>query len=205
MNIMKTKILLSILLMVLALSGYSKTLTITASGFQFTPASITINIGDTVNFNIGSSHNAVEISKATYDANGTTPLPGFSEPFGGGKVLPDQLTVGTHYYVCTPHASYGMKGTIVVQNTTGVAEFQQKPEISVYPNPSNGMFHLAINGLQDTKRYNLEVLNLLGEKVYASGFASDHSDIDLSNSSNGIYFIKFTDGQNMITKRVIKN
>jgi len=202
---MKTKILLSLLLIVISLSGFSKTWTVNSSGFKFSPSDITITLGDTVNFSLGSSHNSVEVSKATYDANGNTALPGFSVPFGGGKVLPAQLTVGTHYYVCTPHASLGMKGTIIVQNITGVAAIQLQPELSVYPNPSTGMFHLAINGLQDSKRYNLEVLNLLGEKVYSSVIATENPDIDLSNSSNGIYFIRFSDGQNLITKRVNKN
>jgi plastocyanin len=201
---MKTKILLSLIMMAISFTVFSKTWTVASSGFKFSPATITINLGDTVNFSIGSSHNAVEVSNSTYDANGNSELPGFSVPFGGGKVLPAQLAVGTHYYVCTPHASLGMKGIITVQNITGVAEIEQKPELSVFPNPSSGMFHLAINGLQDTKKYNLEVLNLLGEKVYASGITAANSNIDLSNSSNGVYFIIFTDGQNMITKRVIK-
>lgn len=201
---MKIKILLSLLLVVISLTSFGKTWTVTSSGFKFSPATITINHGDTVNFNIGSSHDAVEVSMATYDSKGNTPLPGFSAPFGGGKVLPAQLAVGTHYYVCTPHASMGMIGTIVVQNTTGVADLEKQPVISVYPNPSSGMFQLTINELHESNRYTLEVLNLLGEKVYASGITTTKSNIDLSNTSNGIYFIKISDGHNLITRRVIK-
>jgi plastocyanin len=201
---MKTKILLSILLMVTALTGFSKTWTITNSGTTFSPATITINQGDSVKFSLGSAHNSVEVSQSTWNANGNTPIPGFSTPYGGGLVLPAKLTAGTHYYVCQPHAAVGMKGTITVQNLTGNAEIPQLPDISVYPNPSNGMFHLSVSGLQDTKKYNLEIFNLLGGKVYESTVSNATSDIDLSNSSIGIYFLKIFDGQNILTKKIIK-
>jgi len=66
---MKTKFLLSIILLILSLTGFSKTWTINNSGNTFTSASITINLGDSVKFSIGSSHNSVEVSQATWDAN----------------------------------------------------------------------------------------------------------------------------------------
>jgi plastocyanin len=97
---------------------HSTTWNIGISGFAFNPASITITIGDEVNFMINNStHNAVEVSQATYNANGTSALAGgFSFPVGSGGLVPQaKLTLGTHYYVCTPHvASFSMKGTITV-------------------------------------------------------------------------------------------
>jgi plastocyanin len=201
---MKTKTLLSILLMVIAITGFSKTWTITNSGNKFSPAAITINLGDTVNFSIGSSHNSVEVSQSTWDAGGNTPLPGFSVPYGGGKVLPAQLGAGTHFYVCTPHASFGMKGTIVVQNITGNADILNETNISVYPNPSTGLFHLSVSGLKESPKYKLEIYNLVGGKVYESAVLNTTADIDIRNSSKGIYFFKISDGQKILTKRVIK-
>ncbi len=90
--------------------------TITSSGLTFSPSSVTIASGDSVNFSISGSHNVLEVSFATWTTGGTTPLVGgFSRPFGGGLLTPATgLTVGTHYYVCTPHASSGMKGIIIV-------------------------------------------------------------------------------------------
>lgn len=86
-------------------------------GNTFVPNNVTINFGDTINFQIAGNHDAMEVSQATYNANGTTPLPGgFATPFGGGLVLPSELAVGTHYYVCNPHAAMGMKGIITVLN-----------------------------------------------------------------------------------------
>ena len=112
---MKLKSLLTLLLITVSTSAFCTIWTINTSGFTYTPATTNILFGDTVVFTIGGSHDAREVSLTTWNANGNTPLPGgFQTAFGGGMVLPAQLAVGTHYFVCTPHASFGMKGTIVV-------------------------------------------------------------------------------------------
>ena len=112
---MKLKSLLTLLLITVSTSAFCTIWTINTSGFTYTPATTNILFGDTVVFTIGGSHDAREVSLTTWNANGNTPLPGgFQTAFGGGMVLPAQLAVGTHYFVCTPHAAMGMKGTIVV-------------------------------------------------------------------------------------------
>lgn len=89
------------------------TVTVTNSGFSFNPSLVTISSGDSVKFQLASIHDALEVSQATWNANGTAALAGgFSVPFGGGTIT--LTTAGTHYYVCTNHASSGMKGRIVV-------------------------------------------------------------------------------------------
>ncbi len=108
--------LLSLLLVLPGISGFCTTWIVTNSGFTFSPSTITINPGDDVNFNLDVIHDAVEVSQSTWNANGNTPLAGgFQLSFGGGLVPSSKLGVGTHYYVCSPHASSGMKGTIIVQ------------------------------------------------------------------------------------------
>jgi len=92
---------------------------ITNSGDTFSPDSVMIKTTDTVIFTLASIHNVQEVSQATYNANGTTPLtpgPAFSTPYGGGKVI--GAAAGTHYFVCQTHASMGMKGQLVVQSVT---------------------------------------------------------------------------------------
>lgn len=116
---MKTKISLSLLLLSAGLTGFSTTVIVTNQSNSFSPNSVTITLGDSVKFLIASAHDAREVSLTTWSTNGNTALSGgFQTPFGGGLVLPAQLTVGTHYFVCTPHASMGMKGVITVQACT---------------------------------------------------------------------------------------
>jgi plastocyanin len=201
---MKTKILLPVLLILISLSGFSKTWIVSNSGTTFSPASITINSGDSVKFTIGSNHNVVEVSKATYDANANTALPGFSLPYGGGTLLPAQFTAGTHYYVCTPHAAFGMKGIIIVQGSTGITETTPKMSISVYPNPSKGAFQVAVSGSLSNNSGKLEIYNLLGDKVYQTNITNSIAYVDLSNSPQGVYFLKLNDGEATVTKKIIR-
>ena len=100
------------------------------SGLNFVPANLTITAGDTVDWQISSSHNVREVSQATYNANGTASNGGFQLGSGGGKqAFPNP---GTFYYVCTPHASSGMKGIVTVNSAnaeTFVAQLRGIQEV----------------------------------------------------------------------------
>ncbi|MFN8134706.1 MAG: T9SS type A sorting domain-containing protein [Bacteroidales bacterium] len=190
----------------LTVAAFSATVNITNSGFTFSPATVTINQGDDVNFQLGGIHNAVEVSKATFDANGNTALPGgFSVELGGGTVTADKLTVGTHYYVCAPHASLGMKGTITVLNTTGIAQFEAKDGISVYPNPSSGNFQLRINNSKLNKEFDLEIFNVVGAKVYSKPEpAQQHIfNIEAADLPKGTYILKVNNGETAYFRKIV--
>jgi plastocyanin len=201
---MKT-ILFSVILFAIVTAGYCTTWTITNSGFTFSPATITITVGDSVNFSVTSIHQPLEVSQATWNANGNTPLAGgFQTPFGGGLVLPAKLTVGTHYYVCSAHASMGMKGTIIVQNSTGIKENTAKTNFSVFPNPSNGKFQIEMVNPVFPENYNLEIYNMVGDKIYSNyGLKQQVStQIDLSGFPRGYYFVRIFDGAGISDKKV---
>jgi plastocyanin len=198
----------TILLLIIGLygtTGFSVTHVITNSGFTFTPASLTITLGDSVNFDLGNTHNAVEVSETTWNANSNASLPGFSTGMGGGLVLPAQLTVGTHYYVCTPHASMGMKGVIIVENPTEIKDNPLKASISIYPNPSKGKFQLDIESSQNVKDCNLEIFNLMGVGMYTLSHLEkqDSYNIDLSGLPKGIYLVKISYGTQFYYRRIL--
>jgi len=191
---MKEKFLLSVLLLSTGLTGFCTTWTITNSGMTFTPASITIILGDSVNFIIAAAHNAVEVSDSTWNANDNTALPGgFQAPFGGGLILPAQLVEGIHYYVCYPHAPDAMKGIIIVQHHEGINEIYTDIEVNAYPNPSaDGAFQIQTgNGQWATG--NMEIYNVFGEKIisgYKAIFSSGKLNLDLSELPAGNYFAR---------------
>jgi plastocyanin len=87
---------------------------ISNEGFAFVPDDVSIQVGDTVEFTVGSPHPVLEVSQETWENNGTTALSGgFSVPPGDGKV--SFTETGTHYYVCENHVGSGMKGIIRVE------------------------------------------------------------------------------------------
>ena len=200
------KSLLSLLLLSIAITGFSKTWTIINVEFTFSPSEISILLDDSVFFDLESMHNAVEVSQLTWEANGNTPLPGgFSVPFGGGLVLPEKLTTGTHYYVCTPHAFGGMKGIIIVQSAVGIPVNPLTAKISIYPNPSNGKFQLDIIDSQFANEYSLEIYDAKGGKIFATSQTSQQTNfnLDLSGFPKGIYFIRLFDGNLQYKRKII--
>lgn len=89
--------------------------TVSNSSYTFNPSVLTITQGDSINFNIDKIHNVIEVSRATWNANGNELLAGFSLAFGGGTIQASQLSIGTHYYVSSLHSTLGMKGVIIVK------------------------------------------------------------------------------------------
>jgi hypothetical protein len=78
-------------------------------------------------------------------------------------------------------------------------------EFELYPNPTNGKVTLKVNDqfnpqLVTIKNSNGQIL----EKLTVSKNTSNEFEIEL-NAENGIYFIAVFDGENTITKKVIKN
>ncbi|MEI6488585.1 MAG: T9SS type A sorting domain-containing protein [Bacteroidota bacterium] len=198
---MKRKITIASLLLTFTFTGFATTWTIGNSGFTFTPATITITAGDTVVFSIASSHDAREVSQTTFNANGSAALSGgFQTAFGGGSVLPASLGVGTHYYVCSAHASMGMKGTIIVINSNvGIAENPGMIDFSISPNPSNGIIKLSRTN--SSTNCSIKVFNLLGENVFQSD--SFISEIDMNNQAKGLYFVEIKNELTVRTKKII--
>ena len=197
---------LTLLVLASFFSAHATTWTITTDGFAFNPTTLTIFEGDTVVFNIDGIHNAVEVSEATWNANGTTPLAGgFALGFGGGTVLPADLEVGTNYYVCQPHAGGGMKGRIIVQETTSIEEGLGLTVMNIFPNPSNGKVYITLDKSIAGQNFSIDVFNLNGEVVYnaARAEATDTKEFDLSALPSGIYVIRLSGDDTTYRRKII--
>ena len=191
------KIISFFLFVGISLNSYSTTWQIVNSGITFSPSTLTIQLGDDVNFVLGSIHDAVEVSQSVWDADGKSPIIGFSVPFGGGMVSATELTPGTHYYVCENHASLGMKGQIIVQSALGLTDTKTGNTISVYPNPIVDHLNIQINFPQ-TSTFEVTLYDTQGKmikglipKSQVSGAFSQ--SFNFSNQlSPGIYIVKMT-------------
>lgn len=200
------RISLLILLLSAGLSAYSTTFVVTNSGFNFTPATITITFGDSVRFTVAGIHKPIEVSQTTWNNNDNTPLAGgFQLNNGGGLLVPSQLAVGTHFYVCEPHASGGMKGTIIVQGSTAIEDFHFPAEVSVFPNPSSGKFQVIVDQTERSNSFDLEVYTVEGKRVYVKSRTETApvNPIDLSTVRKGIYVVKLQDGNKRYSTKVI--
>jgi len=199
------RILLSVFLAGMSMTAFCTIHIITTPGFVFSPATINIQQGDSVRFNIGGIHRVEEVTEATWNANGATPKPGFNTPFGGGLILPAQLAEGTHWYVCVPHAADGMKGKIVVAGTTSIRNQPTASVFNLFPNPSNGKFQLEMEQAANTSNYQMDIINNEGRKVYAVRNLEQRSlnEIDLTTFGTGIYFVRVYDGSGIYTRKIV--
>jgi hypothetical protein len=87
--------------------------------------------------------------------------------------------------------------------TTGINEATANPIISVYPNPTEGVFNVDFKNATSIK-----VLNTLGAVIYeekVEQLTEGTKSIDLSNFTNGIYFINVSDGTNSSNHKIILN
>jgi hypothetical protein len=78
----------------------------------------------------------------------------------------------------------------------------------VYPNPSTGIVHLTINGLEG-RRAEVTVLNVIGTVMYRETLTelSERSTktLDLSKFANGLYYVKLeADNSSQLCKLIIR-
>jgi len=187
--------------------AHGATHTITNINLTFSPPTLNVEEGDTVIFLIASIHTAREVNQSTWNSNGITPVAGgFDHPFGGGTVV--MTGIGVHYYVCVPHASSGMKGTITVTPVTDIetvadplpARFFLEQN---YPNPFNPSTTLKIS-VGATAFTEVTVYSAHGKKVktlvsetLAPGTYSvswDGTDDLGDHSASDVYFVRMLSG-----------
>ncbi len=130
---MRTYITLALALV--AFTTQAQITIITQNSNTFAPASATVDVGETVTFNVSTQHTATQVSEETWMVNGNTPLPGGFN-FGSGMHEFVPASPGTIYFVCIPHAGMGMKGQLVVQVGTSVEERASTETFRMYPNPA---------------------------------------------------------------------
>ena len=76
---------------------------------------------------------------------------------------------------------------------------KNKKEIIIYPNPTKK--YIMINNVKNT---NIKIIDLYGKKILIlSNIKEERINIDLSNFSKGIYFIKISDNNKFIEKKII--
>lgn len=83
--------------------------------------------------------------------------------------------------------------------TLNTNEFSISNTVKVYPNPSEGIFTIALN--EDAQ---VEVYNLLGKLVYESKAQAGKVTVDISNYQAGLYLLNVTSENGSITKKIIK-
>ncbi|WP_264521486.1 T9SS-dependent choice-of-anchor J family protein [Flavobacterium sp. N1994] len=127
---------------------------------------------------------------------------------GPGSVITTDLTTGITYYFVTTSFSptdFGNFSTditgagTVTCGTLGVPGFDNS-NFAYYPNPVKNVLNLSYN--QEIS--NVEVFNILGQKISTNKINASTAQIDMSNLSKGAYMVKITSNDQIKTIKVIK-
>jgi hypothetical protein len=83
--------------------------------------------------------------------------------------------------------------------TVGVNEWMK--QIEIFPNPTNGFIQINadLGG-----RKELTVMSISGQTVLKDSFLNNKKTLDLSSLPAGMYFIKITSKDGIVTQRIIK-
>ena len=81
----------------------------------------------------------------------------------------------------------------------GIATAAQNYNVRIYPNPVQDVLHLELDGMQ-AKR--IELYDLSGRMLHS--WNTGQKTIDVSNLSNGLYYVRFVNAAGSISKKFIK-
>jgi Secretion system C-terminal sorting domain len=154
----------------------------------------TINLGDIVRWTWRDS--------APHSVRNLTGLEVFSSTVltGAGMQYSYTFTViGSHPYECGVHLEALMSGIITVLPSLSIDDFDIRG-FSISPNPASYKITLQIpEGLINVK---VKVFDVLGKEIYNNVFTE--APINISDWSNGVYFVRVSSDNAVHTKRFIK-
>ncbi len=76
--------------------------------------------------------------------------------------------------------------------------------INISPNPNNGIFTISKTGNSDNIN-NIEIYNILSNKIYQSDFETNTKLINISQYPKGIYIVKVYSGNEVFVEKVVYN
>ena len=100
------------------------------------------------------------------------------------------INFNSHLYVGGYFATIsGISASSIVEYTcatsSSINEIKTSANVHLFPNPTNGIFNITIENLQD--KAIIQIYNLLGQQVLQSNIISDKIEINLSGQASGTY------------------
>lgn len=136
---------------------------------------------------------------------GTFPMEVVLTIESGGCVVDETYLGGanTRWSSVTGLEQFYAKGACVVARAD---ELGLGAELTLYPNPSSGIFHVDL-ALPTRSEVRMEVVDMQGRTVQTRGFAATNSlatTVDLSELPAGIYMLQVATSEGTVTQRVVK-
>lgn len=180
------------------------------AGNEFTGnAFITVNPFPVPDFNYSANSLDVSFINISEDADS------YSWNFGDGSTSDEMNPLHNFQlpgeYEVSLTAANTLCGESTISRTINIQAVSVEEDefgslFNIYPNPSTGILTIEIDYAQ-YRDLNLEIINMLGEKVFEKVYMDQKSieQIDLSSFSKGIYFVKMNSENYTKTVKMILN
>src|SRR6185312_6190361 len=102
------------------------------------------------------------------------------------------ICAGTCYFCVVDANGCQSCDSITMTAPTGLNNITNSNQFDIYPNPGNGIFIVQANNQWLSANDQIEVYNMLGEKIYVHLLSALNPILDLSTQPTGIYFYRIT-------------
>lgn len=112
------------------------------------------------------------------------------------------LTPGSTYYILVDgnnDNSGSFNIDVTAFDPTGINDVFEQSNISIYPNPSTGLYNVKTDG----HFTNYTITDISGRIVAENNSGTNNFTIDLSNNAPGMYFISLKNSANVITRTLV--
>ncbi|MBC7383650.1 MAG: T9SS type A sorting domain-containing protein [Bacteroidia bacterium] len=129
-----------------------------------------------------------------------------SGQFIGDFILNGKSGIGTAKIIIYPKSNVSLQDTLIFLMNSWVTSIKEASgalkEFVYYPNPVKDRLQIKYN---TKETLNIDIYNVLGNKVKSFVHTGFESDINVSDLQNGIYFIRFRDGNHTFSKPFTKS
>ncbi len=141
---------------------------------------------------------AQDLSNYSID-NGITITNAMRHSFDTKRVILTVSELGTNTYTLSINNVEDLSGNVMTLSEvqfsfTGIEGINENTMV-LYPNPTNGMVNFSVPELVGSTA-NVTVYSLTGEAVYSKEVNSGAQNLDLSELSNGVYYLRMSSGKN---------
>lgn len=110
------------------------------------------------------------------------------------------LTAGTYNVVVADSNGCTFSASIVVNSQVGFEDLSGV-EITIFPNPSNGIFQISFDKVLDDLYY--EIINANGQIVLTQKVTNSTEDVNISGNAAGLYLVKVVTKNGVTVKQIV--
>lgn len=109
---------------------------------------------------------------------------------------------GTYHYTITDNNGCSVNDSVVVgfEDNSSI-ENSISNQLEVYPNPVSGTLHISTS---DERINSLKLYNISGQVLVSESVNSTNTTLEMSNFSNGVYFVEIICNDEIIRQKVVK-